>query len=301
MREDNKQKRNTKNIIKIVLIILYQVLVVMALILTMVIILQKVTNSNGSIGGYKIFRVITGSMEPEYEVGEVVISKEVDPKEIQVGDDIVYLGKIGEYAGKIIMHNVIEIDTNENGKLSFHAKGLQSNSVEDPQISEEQVYGVVKYKSTMLTILYNLATNIYSIFFIVIILVLNVFIAFNTPKKTKKRKVKRIANIDNDTDETFYDEEIEDNIEEFEEEENDDTEEIYDTSDDENMEEEAEEDNQQDVEKMIHDKMIHDKMMQMLNSDKKVNIKKNTSVKTTTKKNTSTNTQKKKGENRKNK
>ena len=110
MREDNKQKRNTKNIIKIVLIILYQVLVVMALILTMVIILQKVTNSNGSIGGYKIFRVITGSMEPEYEVGEVVISKEVDPKEIQVGDDIVYLGKIGEYAGKIIMHNVIEID-----------------------------------------------------------------------------------------------------------------------------------------------------------------------------------------------
>ena len=191
MMEDNRPKINAKKIIKTVLIILYQILVIMALILTMVIVLQRISANNQSIGGYKIFRVITGSMEPEYEVGEVVISKEVNPKDIKVGDDIVYLGRVGEYSGKIIMHNVVAIDTDENGDLIFHAKGLQSNSVEDPQIREDQIYGVVTYTSSILTILYDLATNIYSIFAIVIILVLNVFIAFNTPKKTKKKRKKK--------------------------------------------------------------------------------------------------------------
>ena len=214
MRDDNKPKSNAKKIIKIVLIILYQLLVIMALILTAIIVLQKVSDNNQSIGGYRIFRVVTGSMEPEYEVGEVVISKEVDPKHIQVGDDIVYLGKTGDYAGRIIMHNVIGIDTDENGNLIFHAKGLHSSSVEDPQIKEEQIYGVVTYTSSFLTVLYDLATNIYSVFFIIIVLVLNVFISFRTPKKTKKRKVKRIANIHDEPYEDFHDDELEEEIEE---------------------------------------------------------------------------------------
>ena len=215
MEEGNKRRVNVKNIIKILLIILYQILVVMALILTMVIVLQRVSASNQSIGGYRIFRVVTGSMEPEYEVGEVVICKETDAKDIKIGDDIVYLGRNGEYAGKIIMHNVIGIDKDENGKLTFHARGLHSSSVEDPQIAEEQIYGVVKYTSKILTIMYDLATNIYSIFIIIIILALNVFIAFNTPKKTKKRKVKQIANPNDEMNIEDYEEEQ--NYEEFEE------------------------------------------------------------------------------------
>ena len=283
MKNDNRQKSNAKKIIKIVFIILYQLLVIMALILTMVIVLQRVTNSNGSIGGYKIFRVITGSMEPEYEVGEVVISKEIDPKDIEVGDDIVYLGKTGEYAGKIIMHNVVGIDTNQDGRLTFHAKGLQSNSVEDPQISEEQIYGVVKYRAHILTILYNLATNIYSIFFIIIILVLNVFIAFNTPKKSKKskkRKVKQIANnsdaFDNVSDEDFeevVEEDIEETEDEFDE-EADDEEETYDVAEsEEDIEEKIEKNQDEDIEKIAHEKIINEKMREYYN--KTINHTKN--------------------------
>lgn len=215
MREGNIQKTDIKKIIKIVLIALYQILVIIALILTMVIVLQKVSNSNKSIGGYRIFRVITGSMEPEYEVGEVVISKQVDPNDIKIGDDIVYLGKNGEYSGKIIMHNVIGIDKNEDGKLTFHAKGLNDNSIEDPKIREEQIYGIVKYKSGILTLLYNCATNIYSVFFIIIVLVLNVFISFNTPKKIKRHKIKQISNVSYELKEDFEKQEVEREIEEI--------------------------------------------------------------------------------------
>ena len=278
MREDNRPKINAKKIIKTVLIILYQILVIMALILTMVIVLQRISANNQSIGGYKIFRVITGSMEPEYEVGEVVISKEVNPKDIKVGDDIVYLGRVGEYSGKIIMHNVVAIDTDENGDLIFHAKGLQSNSVEDPQITEDQIYGVVTYRSSILTILYDLATNIYSIFAIVIILVLNVFIAFNTPKKTKKkRKTRKIANTGDTLDEDLSEEDIEEMEEDISEEADEDIEETYDISEDEdNIEDKKiKEDHDENIEKLINEKMrqYYDKT---IDSTKKKAQEKNT-------------------------
>lgn len=227
--EENVRPKTNK-IIKIVFKILYQILIIMCLILTAIIILQRLSDSNRSIAGYRIFRVITGSMEPEYEVGEVVISKEVDPKSIKIGDDIVYLGAYGEYNGKIIMHNVIAIDRDENGNLNFHAKGLHSSSVEDPQIKENQIYGVVKYTSPVLTLLYKLATNIYSVFVIITVLVLNVFIAFRNPKKEKIQKLNEAAKL-NDSEEIEIDENIE-NIENNEDVEEQD-EEIYNDTDDE--------------------------------------------------------------------
>ena len=243
MEIDIKAKMDVRKIIKIVFKIIYQILVIFCVILTAVIILQRVTSSNKSIAGYRIFRVISGSMEPEYDVGEVVISKEIDPKKIKVGDDIVYLGRYGEYNGKIIMHNVIAIDTDESGNLRFHAKGLHAYSVEDPQITASQIFGVVKYKSNILTILYKLATNIYSVFFIVIVLVINVFIAFNSSKGSKIQTLNEAnsySDDDDDENEEYYEE---DDEEEDEEEEEDDENEV-DTED----ELEDDEDNNDDTE-----------------------------------------------------
>lgn len=196
--------------------ILYQILVIFCLILTAIIILQKVTNSNKSIAGYRIFRVITGSMEPEYDVGEVVVCKEVSPKDIKVGDDIVYLGTYGDYNGKIIMHKVVAIDDDGKGNLTFHAKGLHNASVEDPQIKDKQIYGVVKLKSEILTVLYELATNIYTLFVIIIILVLNVFISFRSSNKEKTHKIQETNDVENNSEYADYgdSEEIESDLEE---------------------------------------------------------------------------------------
>lgn len=216
-----------KKVVKIVFKILYQILVILCLIVAAVIIFQKISDSNRSIAGYRIFRVITGSMEPEYQVGEVVISKEVNPTTIKVGDDIVYLGRYGEYNGKIIMHSVVAIDTDENGNLNFHAKGLHTSSVEDPQIKADQVYGVVKVKSGILTVLYKLATNIYSLFVIISVLVLNVFIAFKPSGKEKMQQLSEVneCQIDNVNYETSADEEnYEEDVEEVQEERDDENE-----------------------------------------------------------------------------
>lgn len=179
--EDNKIIKI--NIIKIALKILYNILVVWCILLILIIVMQKITDSNKSIGGYRIFRVVTGSMLPQYDIGEVVICKEIPANKIKKGNDIVYRGRIGELSGKIIMHEVVDKKNDLNGKIVFHAKGT-SNQEKDPEVREEQILGVVKFKSRLLTILYKMATNIYSSFFIILVLVINVFIAFkkDSPK-----------------------------------------------------------------------------------------------------------------------
>lgn len=231
MEEDIKSKNIVvKKVIKIVLKILYQILVIICLIVAAVIILQKVTASNKSIAGYRIFRVITGSMEPKYDIGQVVISKEVDLNSIKVGDDIVYLGTYGEHSGKIIMHSVVGIDKDANGNLNFHARGLHSSSVEDPQIKDSQIYGVVKFKSKILTVLYKLATNIYSLFVIVLVLALNVFIAFRKSGEEDVKQLDEVANTEyeedqeefEDDDDEDYDDETEDTENELDDEDDDD-------------------------------------------------------------------------------
>ena len=68
MEDQIRQESKAKKVIKIVIKLLYQILIIFCALLTAVIILQKISDSNRSIGGYRIFRVITGSMEPEYQV-----------------------------------------------------------------------------------------------------------------------------------------------------------------------------------------------------------------------------------------
>ena len=59
-------------------------------------------------------------------------------------------------------------EKDENGKYVFHTKGL-ANLVEDPIVDESQVYGVVVYKSIMLSLVYKIvSTNIGFYLFIIV-------------------------------------------------------------------------------------------------------------------------------------
>ena len=57
--------------------------------------------------GYQVFTVISGSMEPEYNVGDLIYVKKVDVNTIEVGDDITFL--LNEDL-VVATHRVIRID-----------------------------------------------------------------------------------------------------------------------------------------------------------------------------------------------
>lgn len=94
--------------------------------------------------GYKIYTVASESMKPELLIGDVILVKHVEPQKIDVGDVIVYKGLVDQFNGKIITHKVVK-KINEDGKYIFTTKGT-ANVLEDPDISEDQIYGVVVYK-----------------------------------------------------------------------------------------------------------------------------------------------------------
>lgn len=120
--------------------------------------LQRFSKNEISIFNYRMFTVASGSMEPKYKIGDVLFSKDVDASKVKVGDAITYLGKTGDVANKVITHEVVKIEQDNNGKYIFHTKGL-TNLVEDPIVYEEQLYGVVIHKAVLLSFVYKVISS----------------------------------------------------------------------------------------------------------------------------------------------
>jgi signal peptidase len=155
-------------IFKIVMIVARILIFIVLAGFIIVVCLQRFSDNKISFFDYRMFTVISGSMRPKYDIGDVLISKTVNPSTIKVGDTISYLGTQGDFGGKVITHQVVKIEKGKDGKYLFHAKGL-ANLVEDPVISESQLYGVVIYRSVVLSTIYRIvATQIGFYLFIII-------------------------------------------------------------------------------------------------------------------------------------
>ena len=156
------------------------------ILIVAIILVQRFSNNNISVAGFRIFTVVTESMVPKYVVGDVLLVRQTEPTKIKVEDDVTYMGKIGAFADKIVTHQVIKIENGEDGKLKFHTKGI-ANDAEDPLVSEEQIYGVVQTKLEILTYLNGIINNMYGMYFLIIIpLAIIIFTEFRSFKEESK-------------------------------------------------------------------------------------------------------------------
>lgn len=141
---------------KILEIFIYVILIMILIIVG----LQKISNNNISLFGYRIFRVISLSMEPEYKINDIILVHETDVENIKIGDNIAYRSSIGDNRQVVITHKVIDIEKDEKGNTLFHTKGI-ANNVEDPLVQEKQVYGIVVSKLYIFSIVNKILNNIY--------------------------------------------------------------------------------------------------------------------------------------------
>lgn len=148
------KKRKFKKIFNLVKGVLNTLLVIALACFVLAVCLQRFTDNKMALLNYRLFTVVTGSMEPKYNIGDVLISKDVDPEAIEIGDTVSYLGAEGNFNGKIVTHEVINIEKNETGELLFHTKGI-ANLVQDPIVNEKQLYGKVVYKANILSFVYK--------------------------------------------------------------------------------------------------------------------------------------------------
>lgn len=180
---ENKIFKTVKLTIQIILGIFFVTFILMVC-------LQRFSGNKVSFFDYRMFTVVSGSMEPRYNIGDVLISKDIAPSKIKVGDTISYLGAKGSFMGKVITHEVVSIETDTDGKYSFHTQGL-TNLVEDPIVYENQLYGKVMYKSKILSFVYKFVSTSYGLFICVVIPLLYIIgsemLGFLLAKEEKRR------------------------------------------------------------------------------------------------------------------
>lgn len=157
-------KKITENpVLKLINNIIYVILFLIVASVLFVVILQRASNNAIALGGVRVFNIISESMIPKYNIGDVLVVKSIEPQNIKVGDDIAYIGQESTFNQKIVTHQVIKIDY-ENGEYIFHTKGI-ANTLEDPLVHQNQVFGKVVYKIWILSFISKILSNVYVVFF----------------------------------------------------------------------------------------------------------------------------------------
>ncbi len=118
---------------------------VMSVILCIWVISQVLSNGYISVGGYSLFRVASGSMEPDIPVGALLISKKTDIGNIAKGDVINFRSRDTGMVGKIITHRVIGVYEGADGAVYLETKG-DANQYSDAKFADsENLIGRVVY------------------------------------------------------------------------------------------------------------------------------------------------------------
>ncbi len=118
--------------------------------------------------------VVSRSMEPTINVNDIIVVKSIDPKQIEVGDIIVFENPMGRDIP--IVHRVVDKVSLPNGLIGFVTKG-DNNPVNDPWVvSEELVIGEVIFVIPQIGILSRVMNESPLIRFGLILLVLAVLV-----------------------------------------------------------------------------------------------------------------------------
>lgn len=135
------------------------ILTVFMCIFLLTVILQRISNNRVSIGGIRVFTVLSESMKPVYNVWDIVITKDVNPKDLKIGDDITYKGLTGDVKGKVITHRIENINYDEEThQYKFVTRGI-ANVAQDDELNESQILGKVVYKTFLLSLFSKASRN----------------------------------------------------------------------------------------------------------------------------------------------
>ena len=127
--------------------------------------------------GYSVFRVMTGSMEPEIREDSLLLVKKTPPEDIAPGDVISFFSPDPMLEGAVNTHRVVRIEK-ENGRTQFITKG-DANVIEDTYPTDASaLVGRVVFQSYGLGKAVSLLSNPL-VFGIIILLPLLVILLMN--------------------------------------------------------------------------------------------------------------------------
>lgn len=174
---------------------------VISTLLVVLIVLCAVFLMGSRLLGYRVFNVISGSMAPVYNVGDLIYVKDVSPSAIQVGDDITFI--LNEDL-VVATHRVIEIDA---ANQHFYTQGIANDIADSEPVHYNNVIGVPQFRIPLLGYVSDFVQNppgTYITIGVGVLLILLVFLPDLLDKKEKQAQPEEHKN----TEETKENEEV---------------------------------------------------------------------------------------------
>ena len=122
--------------------IIFIIILSLILLVNVYVIIQAKSKPNSvpSVFGYKPFIVLSGSMETEIYVGDLVIVKEVDSSTLEVNDIIAFR----DSENLVTTHMIVDVVNTDKGRC-FETKGDNNNTKDDNIVCSDSIEG--KYHS----------------------------------------------------------------------------------------------------------------------------------------------------------
>ncbi|CAM2932110.1 signal peptidase I [Prescottella defluvii] len=117
-------------------VVSWLLLIVMVGILALTIVIPRVTGSTP-------YTVLTGSMEPTYPPGTLVVVKPVDAGTLGVGDAITFQWESGKV--DVVTHRITAVQYSAKGELRFTTQGDANRAPDERPVVPGQVRGKVWY------------------------------------------------------------------------------------------------------------------------------------------------------------
>lgn len=120
------------------------VILIPILIINVTLIVKSYTNEKEvpSIGGYFPLIVLTDSMYPEIESGDLIINNTIDADDVKEGDVISFYDPQGN-GTTIVTHRVVEV-VEDNGELFFRTRGDNNNTEDKELVPADDLVGIYK-------------------------------------------------------------------------------------------------------------------------------------------------------------
>lgn len=96
------------------------------------------------LGGFSLFVVESGSMEPTLTVGSVIVAKEPnDVRSLKTGDIVTFRTP----SGHVVTHRIVEVVSTQDGSVQYRTEGDNPiNSPDQVLLAPERVIGVFLLK-----------------------------------------------------------------------------------------------------------------------------------------------------------
>lgn len=94
-----------------------------------------------NIGGYLPLIVLTDSMYPEIQSGDLIFCHTAAPEEIKEGDVIAFFDPAGN-GTSVVTHRVNRIIKEDDGSIAFETKGDANNAADEEHVPAEKLVGL---------------------------------------------------------------------------------------------------------------------------------------------------------------